>query len=142
MGNNTGADRVSQKKPPNSIKLLLLYDLVLILVPIVFSLVKDAIGSPELIYYSVFTPIAIGAFTFLVQCLFCGFIKVVSISRKTIIGYMLYLIIPLVLFNTVSYHGSFALLDLATGKDRSALNIGFHTTVIFTFIIFKIFLID
>ena len=132
----------AKRRKPNSIKLMLLYDLILILIPVVCSLAKDASGSPELIYYFIFTPIAIGAFTFLVQCLFCGFIKIVSISRRTIIGYMLYLIIPIVLFNTVSYHGSFALVDLITGKDHSALNIGFHAAVIFMFITFKFFLID
>lgn len=133
-------DSVKRRKP-NSIKLMLLYNLLLILIPGVCSMVRDASGNPELLYYFVFTPAAFGALNFLVQCLFCGFIVVANISRMTIIGYMLYLIIPLVLFNTVSYHGSFALVDLVTGKDHSALNIGFHATVIVTFVMFKFFLI-
>ena len=132
----------AKRRKPNSIKLMLLYNLVLILVPGVCSLVRDASGNPELLYYFVFTPAAFGVLNFLFQCLFCGFIVVASISRRTVIGYMLYLIIPLVLFNTVSYHGSFAFVDLITGKDHSALNIGFHATVIVTFVMFKLFLID
>ncbi len=131
-----------KKLKPNSINLLLLYNLLLILIPGILSLIIEVSKSPDFFYYAIFTPVAIGVFNFLIQCLFCGFITIANISRRTIIGYMLYLIIPLVLFDTVSYHGSFAIVDLITGKDHSALNIGVHAAIVLTFVTYKFFLID
>ena len=110
-------------------------------IPITLIIARKGSGSMELYYSSVYAVMAIVLFDLLIQCFFSVFVRIANITGRSMIGYMLYLIIPLVLFNIVSYHGSFAIIDLVTGKDISTVNVGFHGAVVLVFIVFKVWLI-
>ncbi len=130
-----------KKRKLNSIWLLLLYNVLVMLIPITLIIARKGSGSMELYYSSVYAVMAIVFFDLLIQCFFSVFVRIANITGRSMIGYMLYLIIPLVLFNIVSYHGSFAIADLVTGKDISTVNVGFHGAVVLVFIAFKVWLI-
>ena len=130
-----------KKRKLNSIWLLLLYNALLMAIPITLIIARKGSGSMELYYSSVYAVMAIVLFDLLIQCFFSVFVRIANITGRSMIGYMLYLIIPLVLFNIVSYHGSFAIIDLVTGKDISTVNVGFHGAVVLVFIVFKVWLI-
>ncbi len=137
----TERQHLLKKRPINSIWLLLLYNVLVMMLPIALIIIRKGNGAIELYYSSVYAVVAIVGFNFLIQGIFSVFVRLANITGRTLIGCMLYLIIPLVLFNIVSYHGSFAIIDLVTGKDLSTVNVGFHGAVVLTFVGFKIFLI-